>query len=720
MRRLHVVVVCFPLALLQGCGSSSSHTNPRTLQSVVVTPAQPSVPLGNQQQFSATGMYNDGTSQNLTSTVVWTSSQPGVAAISASGLATTKAAGSSNIKATSPSGPSGSTTLTVTTAALVSIAVTPPNPSVPIGATKQFTATGSFSDGSSQNLTSAVTWSAVSTSIASITTGGLAKGLAMGTATVTATSGSISGSTNLTVTNATLVSLAITPAAPTVPLGLLQQFIATGTYSDGFTQDLTNSVAWASSNSSIASIDVTGNATARNLGSTNISAVSGSIQDSTTLTVNAASLRSITLGGDVVIANGTSHPFTAIGTFNDGSTRNISSNVAWSSSDTSVATIPSTSRVAKGIHAGTTEITATLNSIAASAKLTVTDATIESISVTPTDSHVAPDIKLRYFATGLFSDSSTQDLSLDVVWSSGTPSVASIVSPGNAQALALGTSTIKAAFGLVSGSTSLTVSSATLSSITVKPATASIAPGSFLGFSATGTFSDGSTQGISNLVNWSSSDTTVATVNTTGKATGESAGGANITATFNGKSGSASLVVQSSPLQSIVITPAVATVPEGIAVPLGATGKFADGSTQNLTNNVTWTCTPSSIATVSNDLGSAGTVTGVASGTATVTAVFGGVVGTSTVNTTGATLTSITVTPSSPGISVGGTLQFTATGQFNDGSSINLTRQAAWDSSDISIAVINSSGIATSVAAGSTTITATQNGVSGSASLMVH
>jgi hypothetical protein len=124
MLRLHVVVAYFLLALLPGCGSSSSHGNPRTLQSVVVTPAQPSVPLGNQQQFSATGMYNDGTSQDLTSTVVWTSSQPGVAAISASGLATTKATGSSKITAASPSGLSGSTTLTVTTAALVSIAVT--------------------------------------------------------------------------------------------------------------------------------------------------------------------------------------------------------------------------------------------------------------------------------------------------------------------------------------------------------------------------------------------------------------------------------------------------------------------------------------------------------------------------------------------------------------------------------------------------------------------
>src|ERR1700751_5680746 len=121
MRRLHVVVAFFLLALLQGCGSSSSHANPRTLQSVVVTPAQPSVALGSQQQFKAIGMYNDGTSQDLTSTAVWTSSQTSVATINPGGLAATKATGTSSITAMSPGGISGSTTLTVTAAALSSI-----------------------------------------------------------------------------------------------------------------------------------------------------------------------------------------------------------------------------------------------------------------------------------------------------------------------------------------------------------------------------------------------------------------------------------------------------------------------------------------------------------------------------------------------------------------------------------------------------------------------
>jgi uncharacterized protein YjdB len=724
MPRLRLLVGLSFLALTLGCGSSNSNSKMRTLQSVLVTPAKPSVPVGNQQQFKATGTYSDGTSQDLTSTATWSSSQPSIAAINTTGLAMTKASGISTIMATSGS-ISGSTTLTVTPVALVSIAVTPPNPSVAAGNTQQFTATGTFSDSSTQDLTASVTWTAIASSVASISSGGLAKGLTAGTATITATSGSISGSTKLTVTNTVLVSIALTPVAPSVPLGLLEQFTATGTFSDGSTQDLTKSVTWASSASTIASIAPGGLATARNLGSTEISASSGAIQESTTLTVNAASLRSISLGESVTIAKNTRHRFVAIGTFNDGSTRNISSNANWSSSDTSVATIQSNLQVAKGVHAGTTQITATLNSITSAVSLTVTNARVVSISIAPANQHLPAQVKLSYRATGLFNDSSNQDLSLDVTWASSVLTVASIVPPGVAQTLSSGSSTISAAFDGVLGTTSLNVISATLMSIAVMPSTALLSPGSIQQFFAVGTFSGGSMQYVTNVATWASSDMAVASVNAIGQVAGESAGSVTISATLQniaGKSitGSAAVVVQSSPLQSVAITPAVANVPERIAIPLTATGTFSDSTTQDLTKNVIWTSTPSSVATVSNVFGSEGFVSGVAPGRATVTAVFAGIVGTSTVNTTSASLTSITVSPSNPEIALGAIEQFAATGHFSDGTSLSLTSQVKWSSSNVSTAVISSGGLANSAATGSTTITATLNGINGTTLLTVH
>ena len=89
---------------------------------------------------------------------------------------------------------------TVTPATLQSIAVTPANPSITKGATQQFTATGTYSDSSTQNLTASVTWASATLATATIAAGGLASGVGVGTSTISATLGAVSGSTLLTVT----------------------------------------------------------------------------------------------------------------------------------------------------------------------------------------------------------------------------------------------------------------------------------------------------------------------------------------------------------------------------------------------------------------------------------------------------------------------------------------------------------------------------------------
>ena len=102
MRRLHLVIALSLLALLPAC-SSGSRPQSRLLQSVMVSPGQQSLALGLQQQYKATAIYSDGTSQDISSTATWTSSQASVAAITSSGLATTKGTGTSTITATSGS-----------------------------------------------------------------------------------------------------------------------------------------------------------------------------------------------------------------------------------------------------------------------------------------------------------------------------------------------------------------------------------------------------------------------------------------------------------------------------------------------------------------------------------------------------------------------------------------------------------------------------------------
>jgi len=87
-----------------------------------------------------------------------------------------------------------------TGATLVSLAVTPTNPSIAKGLTQSFTATGTYNNGSTQNLTSSVNWSSTNTATATITAAGVATGMATGSTTIRAALGAITGSTGLTVT----------------------------------------------------------------------------------------------------------------------------------------------------------------------------------------------------------------------------------------------------------------------------------------------------------------------------------------------------------------------------------------------------------------------------------------------------------------------------------------------------------------------------------------
>ena len=154
--------------------------------------------------------------QNLTSTATWTSSKTTVATVTG-GLATSVAPGSGTITAKSGT-ISGSATFTVTAAVLTSIAVTPATATVAAGSAQQFTATGTYSNGTTHNLTPA-TWTSSATSIATISGGGLATSVAQGSATITAKSGTISGSATLTVLAPVLTSLSVTPGSASVPAG---------------------------------------------------------------------------------------------------------------------------------------------------------------------------------------------------------------------------------------------------------------------------------------------------------------------------------------------------------------------------------------------------------------------------------------------------------------------------------------------------------------------
>lgn len=635
---------------------------------------------------------------------------------------------------------------------LQSIAITPPLPSVAPGFTIDLVATGTYSNATTADLTDSLQWTSADTDKATVvstgTDRGRVTGIASGTVQISALDPAtgLNATVSLIVNNAALASIAITPSASSSPLGLSRQFTATGTFTDSSTADITSTVTWRSSATDVLVISDTagtrGLAVCVGTGSATITAEhpATAITGTTSFTVTSATLQSITVTpGGTAIALGYDRQFTATGNYSDGTTQDLTTAVVWSSSQAGIATISNaggTEGLASTVGVGTTEITAThdATSIAGSTTLQVTPAELVSITVTPTGQSVVAGYTEQFTATGTFSDATTEDLTTTVTWSSGSPLVASISnasgSEGLATGLAAGTATIVATDPgtSIAGSTTLDVSAAVLESIMVIPNNPSRALGYSQQFTALGVFSDNTMQDMTSVVTWASSDTATATISNAsgskGLATTVDVGTTTITATHAGSgfSDDTTFTVTAVALASIAITPSAPSTALGYSQQFTATGTFSDSSTQDITATVTWSSSNEAVALVSNASGTQGLGMPVSTGVATISAIdpATGITASTTFTITPAVLVSITITPSNPTAAAGGSQQFTATGNYSDNTTADITTGVVWSSSHTNVATISNTegtqGLASLVGAGTAMITATHASTSIAAS----
>ena len=341
---------------------------------------------------------------------------------------------------------------------------------------------------------------------------------------------------------------------------------------------------------------------------------------------------------------------------------------------------------------------------------------VASVDVSPTTASISTGTTLQLTATP--KDAAGNPLTgRTVTWTTSNATIATVDANGLVTGNAAGGPvTMTATSEGKSGSSAVTVNAIPVATVDVSPATATIQVGATIQLTASPKDANGNPL-TGRVVTWTTSDTTLATVDTNGLVTGKAAGGpVTVTATSEGKSGTAAITVNLVPVASVDVTPATATIAVNTTVQLTATPKDANGNA--LTGRaVTWTTADASIATVDAN----GLVTGTAvGGPVTITATSDGKSGTSaiTVSATVIPVASVSVTPTAPSIPVGGTVQLTAT--LKDASGNPLSgRTITWQSAAPGIATVDGSGLVRGVAAGSATITATSEGKSGSAIVSV-
>jgi hypothetical protein len=299
-----------------------------------------------------------------------------------------------------------------------------------------------------------------------------------------------------------------------------------------------------------------GLATALAVGSTAVSATLGTVSGSTALEGTAAALVSSDVSPSALsLARGTTRQLAATGSYTDGSTQDITKQATWNVSDPSVASVSNAAGangLATALAVGSATVSATLGPVSGTAALGVTAAVLVSIVVDPDADVTVVGVTRQFVASGVYSDSTVQDLTAQVTWSSSDRKVASVSNAAGSKGLAtpsrVGSTAVSATLGAVRGSTTLTVSNATLVSVTVKPADPGIQVGEKLQFTAMGYYSNGMALDITKAASWKSSSTKTATVSNAktdkGLATGVKKGKATITATLSKVPGTSVLTVR--------------------------------------------------------------------------------------------------------------------------------------------------------------------------------
>lgn len=642
--------------LLAGCGGGGGGgggTIPVTLDSIEISAITNTLITGTSLNLTVTGTYSDSSTADLTSNaqLAWTSSNPSFATVSATGVGKVTAVAAGNVTITGTLLGVLVDTISISVTAppasgLATIEINPPTASVAIGLRTQFTATGYYTDGTQADITNTAAWS--STGNATVIANGLIAGASAGDATITATFGGKQGTATLTVDNVMLTSIEITPAPLSIAKGTKYQLKATGLY-DNFTKaDITELVTWTDSGSATVNDAsgskglITADTTA---GGATITATLGAKNKVLSVTVTDAALGSLEIQPvNPFISNGTKLAFTAIGHFDDAGVKTVqdlTGQVTWNSVDGTGQAPITSAGLASATSVGTATISANVDIASSGNKndsttLTVTSSTLKAINISPEEATLAVGSQTKLTATGNFSDGDTQDFSSQVTWASTDSSIVRVDSAGRITAVAPGTIRISARFGTgadaVIGSVQIVVSAAsvTLSSLAITSDYASMAPGTKQSLTATATYSDFSTQIVTDQVVWSSDDEALALVSndfsTSGNLWAVSAGTANITAKLLGVTSPAvPITIHSDAMDDLTVSASSAIVNVGDIIQLTATASFGASPDQDVTDQVVWSwATTGGEVSVSNAASSRGQVFGITDGTVTVTATFGG------------------------------------------------------------------------------------------------
>ena len=399
----------------------------------------------------------------------------------------------------------------------------------------------------------------------------------------------------------------------------------------------------------------------------------------------------------------------------NGVAKDVTDEVTWHSSNITVGDFNSSvANYAKAFSVGTTIVTATLNGNRSNeVVVNVTNATLDSIVLTPTKLNLPVGVQYKYKAVGIYSDNSKHDLTLFAAFKSSDTTRATISSVGAkggiVTAKAIGIAQITAVYdGKTSNSAELNITAATIGSLQITPADITVPKGTQDRYRAIAYYSDGRGYDVTADANWSSADSSIVSIvkngTNAGQATAQNVGTTTITALYDATTSNvAEVKVTAASLVSIQIIPQdEKTIHAGLNYQYKAIGTYSDATTKDLTEYAFWSSSDLKVAEIVNLGLKGGFAYGISVGTTIITADVSGIYDAVNLHVSDAILSSIAITPEDTNLSAGASLHYLAIAKYSDDSSKDMTNVATWQSSDISIASIDSLGSNGGIAVGHT------------------
>jgi uncharacterized protein YjdB len=434
----------------------------RAIALVRISP--PAAMVVHGQSFALQGVAIDGTGSVLQGRFLeWTSSEPTVATVNASGVVTGVTIGQATISAEGE-GKIGTSVVTVVPAPIASISIAPDGGSLAAGATLSLTATAL--DAAGTVLTGrTLQWQSSNDAIATVSASGLLTALSPGTVAITVSAPG-AGENGSTPSTSVSVTVLIEPVASAVivpsPIGVqvLQTANLTLNLFSSSGQPLSpagRTISWLSDNASVATVNGTGTVTGVGVGVATITATittpgqAVTVQASVQVNVSNRPVASVVvLPNSAVVHAGYSRQLTAVAL--DASNQPLPGRIIiWTTTDQTIATVDASTGVVAGVTPGSVQIRATSEGIQAAAAVTVDLIGVTSVSVTPGGATLLPAATQQFTAVPRDSaGGALQGLALGgrvTVWNSSNPAAATVTGTGLVTAVAPGTTVISATVG---------------------------------------------------------------------------------------------------------------------------------------------------------------------------------------------------------------------------------------------------------------------------------